>query len=136
MQEGEGREGKPIPKGGKLMTRRPQLSFPQQTLEGQRQVSINILGSLEGQGAPGIPFTVSAPELTYAHPRAAALLIDRCSPSFSPPPLAIYQRSAVCPTLCQLFYTQPSEEEIRDPIIYSDQGSEGGRDLQEVGFEP
>ncbi|XP_034517799.1 retinol-binding protein 1 isoform X1 [Ailuropoda melanoleuca] len=26
----------------------------------------------------------------------------------------------------------PSEEEIRDPIIYSDQGSEGGRDLQET----
>lgn len=88
LQEGEGRQ-QHIPQGGKLMTWRPQLAFPQQTLEGQPQVSTNILGSLEGQGAPGIPFTVLVPELVYAHPQAAA---------FSPPPPAIYLRSPVCPT--------------------------------------
>lgn len=65
VQEGEGRE-QPIPKGGKLMTRRPQLLFPQQTLEGQPQVSINILGSLEGQVLP-------ESLLAHAHPPGSCL---------------------------------------------------------------
>lgn len=89
MQEGEGRE-QHIPQGGKLMTWRPQLAFPQQTLEGQPQVSINILGSLRGQGAPGIPFPVLGPKLVYAHPQAAALLIEEILPFLLPFPLAIY----------------------------------------------
>lgn len=60
QQWGGGGEGDPAPKGGKLVTQRPQLVLPQQTAEGQPPASINILRSLGGQGAPGFPFTVPA----------------------------------------------------------------------------
>ena len=46
---GEGSEP-PAPKGGKLVTRRPQLASPQQPPEGQSGASINILGVT---GRPG-----------------------------------------------------------------------------------
>lgn len=78
-----GREVQPSPKGGKLTTPRPQLALTQQTGR-SAQVSINIPGSLEGQVAPGIPFTVLGPQLVYAHPQGAALLIEEVLPLFLP----------------------------------------------------